>query len=143
MFGSAKKIVFWFVVILAAFLLFQVVRAAPNDAKTPEISYSEFVSRVGAESVAKVRIAGVHIDGWTRDGATFRLIGPTNQSEVLEVLRGKDVEIWFSDQPEGNWGTWLANLAPLILLAALWFFMIRSMRQRQVQSAAGGPVTPT
>ncbi len=32
------------------------------------------------------------------------------------------------DASSGSWPSWLLNLAPLILLAALWFFMIRQMQ---------------
>jgi len=34
----------------------------------------------------------------------------------------------FRDINSGSWPSWLLNLAPLILLAALWFFMIRQMQ---------------
>jgi hypothetical protein len=50
---------------------------------------------------------------------------------MLRLLHDKNVEIWFRDQSNEKWplqllGTW----APLFLLAALWFFMIRQMQTR-------------
>ena len=65
------------------------------------------------------------------DGREFRLVGPTNQGLFLDLLREKEVEIWFRDPVAGDWplqllGTW----APLLLLAALWFFMIRQLKLR-------------
>src|SRR5207245_8371892 len=45
-----------------------------------------------------------------------------------KTLRDKSVNITIKDISNGSWPTWLLNLAPLILLAALWFFMIRQMQ---------------
>jgi cell division protease FtsH len=63
-------------------------------------------------------------------GANFRVVVASNQAAMMDALQQHAVEIWFRDTAEGNWPTWLLNLAPLILLAALWYFMIRQMRLR-------------
>src|SRR5438876_3414284 len=47
---------------------------------------------------------------------------------MITTLRDKSVNITIKDISNGSWPTWLLNLAPLILLAALWFFMIRQMQ---------------
>ena len=131
MFQTVKAVVFWLVIALSAYLLWQVVKAAPNQQKTPEISYSAFLSQVEAGNVVKVTISRNRVLGWYRDNSSFSLTPPTSQEAMLQALRQKDVEIWFKDAAEGDWTTWLLNLAPLFLLAALWFFMIRQMKQRQ------------
>jgi cell division protease FtsH len=46
---------------------------------------------------------------------------------MIKTLRDKGVNINIRDINSGSW-TWLINLAPLALLAALWFFMIRQMQ---------------
>jgi len=53
---------------------------------------------------------------------------------MLETLHHNNVEIWFTDTAEPTSPTWLLNIAPLILLAALWFFMIRQMKRGQIKS---------
>src|SRR5579864_8255365 len=65
-----------------------------------------------------------------RDGGAFRVIVPASQEQMLEALRQKQVEVWYADKPDQSLANWLMNLAPLALLAALWFFMIRQMRSR-------------
>jgi ATP-dependent Zn protease len=67
--------------------------------------------------------------------------GPSYQAELLDTLRRKNVEIWFRDTNAGSWplqllGSW----APLILLAALWYFMIHQMgrTQKSLKAAASG-----
>jgi cell division protease FtsH len=126
---TVKTLVFWAVIVLAAFLLWTVVRAGP-ESSLHEISYSEFLSRVESEGVVKVRISPSEIIGDSRDGSQFRLTPPTSQDTMLRLLHEKNVEIWIRNTGAANWplqllGTW----APLILLTALWFFMIRQMQR--------------
>jgi len=131
---GVKAAVFWLVILFSAFLLWQVVRNSPNQQTTPEISYSEFLSQVEAGNVARVTIANSQVDGTYRDNRSFRVTAPTAQEGMLQTLRQKNVEVWFRDAARGDWPSWLLNLAPLVLLAALWFFMLRQMKSRQVQT---------
>ena len=135
-----KTILFWLVVLITAVLLWQVVRSS-SEGRNPEISYSRFLSEVEAGNVATVTIAGAEIQGLYRDGkGAFRLVGPSNPSLYLDQLREKGVEIRFRmvnthNLPLTLLGTW----APLILLGALWFFMIRQMRQFRAKREASPP----
>jgi cell division protease FtsH len=131
--STIKTVVFWAVIVVSAYLLWQVVKSGGN-VQAPEISYSEFLSQTESGNVGKVTISGTHITGIYRDSRTFRVTAPTSQEGMLQTLHQKNVEIWFRDSAEGNWPSWLLNLAPLILLAALWFFMIRQMKQRRPQT---------
>lgn len=129
--STIKTRVFWLVVAGSAFLLWQVVRGGQNGQKIPEISYSEFLSQVESGNVSKVTISKSQITGrYRNDSGLFRLTAPTSQEGMLQILRQKNVEIWFTDAAAGDWPTWLMNFAPLVLLAALWFFMIRQLRLR-------------
>jgi cell division protease FtsH len=130
--SGVKNLVFWAVIILSAFLLWQVVRTNPTEQKTPEISYSDFLSQVEAGNVAKVTVARNEVYGRYRDNGSFRVIVPASQEGMIQALHQKGVEIWFRDVAGGDWATWLMNLAPLVLLAALWFFMIRQLRSAKL-----------
>ena len=133
--STIKTVVFWLVIVLSAFLLWQVVKSDHNEQKTPEISYSEFLSQIDAGNVAQVTISKAHAYGKYRDGSSFRVTAPTSQEGMLQALHQKNVEIWFRDDAtSGGWPAWLLNLAPLILLAALWFFMIRQLHARQART---------
>lgn len=134
---SVKTVVFWAVIVISAMLLFQVVKAKPTEQATSQISYSQFMAAVESGDVARVTIASNRIRGQYRNNGAFWLFGPANQSLFLDSLRNKGVEIWFNESSAENFplqllGTW----APLLLLGALWFFMIRQMRRR----AAGVPM---
>jgi cell division protease FtsH len=131
-----KKAVFWLVVVISAFLLWQSVKSSPNAPKVPEISYSEFLSEVEAGNVSKATIFRNRIDGSYGNDRSFRVTAPASQEGMLQTLHQKGVEIWFRDAPNGDWSTSVMNLLPLILLAALWFFMIRQLRKAQKQEGA-------
>jgi cell division protease FtsH len=134
---GVKRAVFWLVTVISVFLLWQVVKSSPNRQEIPEISYSEFLSKVETGSVSKVIISKNQIDGRYRDDRYFRVTAPTSQEGMLQILHQKGVEIWFRDAPSGNWSTWVMNFVPLILLGALWFFMIRQINLRKVQKQEG------
>lgn len=129
--SNIKNVVFWLVVVISAFLLWQAVKSGQNTPRSPEISYSEFLTQIEVGNVQKVTISKIQVNGQYRDGGSFRVTAPASQDGMLKTLHDKNVEIWFKDAPEGGPAAWLLNLAPLILLAALWFFMIRQMKLRQ------------
>jgi cell division protease FtsH len=69
------------------------------------------------------------VRGKDADGSAFHTTVPANYPDMIKTLRDKGVNITIRDVSSGSWplqilGTW----APLILLAALWFFMIRQMQ---------------
>jgi cell division protease FtsH len=129
--NTVKTLIFWIVISISALLLWQVVKNSNQSTQSvPEISYSQFLSQVDSGNVAKVRIAGSIGQGTYGDRSSFRVIVPAAQEQMLEALRQKQVEVWYADKPDQSLAGWLMNLAPLALLAALWFFMICQMKSR-------------
>ncbi len=137
----AKTVIFWAVIVLSAFLLWQSVKAGPDNQRAPEISYSEFVARIASGQVSRVTIAGSVVHGFDAKGVSFLVYAPYNSSAMLEALQQHGVEIWFKGAPEQSWPNRIGNLAPLVLLAGLWFFMIRQVQRRR--STGEGPPNPT
>ncbi|MGA8539234.1 MAG: ATP-dependent metallopeptidase FtsH/Yme1/Tma family protein [Terriglobales bacterium] len=133
----AKTLVFWIVIVVSAFLLWQTVKSGNSPRAVAEISYSDFLTRVAGGQVGSVTIAGSVVNGVDAKGGSFRVIAPANQTAMLETLQQHGVSIWFKETPGQNWPNWLLNLAPLVLLAALWFFMVRQMQKRR--SGGDGP----
>ena len=54
---------------------------------------------------------------------------------MIKELRDKGVNMTIKDANAGGWPSWLLNLAPFILLGALWFIMIRQMQIGRQQGA--------
>src|SRR5437773_4976213 len=87
------------------------------------------MSDVDQSNVKEVTVTGMDVRGKYRsDNSGFHTTVPANYPDMIKTLRDKGVNINIRDISNGSWPTWLLNLAPLILLAALWFFMIRQMQ---------------
>ncbi len=127
--STVKTVVFWLVIVLSAFLLWQVVKTGSSGQKEKEVNFSQFMSDVDQGNVKEVTISGMEVRGkYRNDNSGFHTTAPANYPDMIKTLKDKGVTMTFHDINSGGWPTWLLNLAPLILLAALWFFMIRQMQ---------------
>jgi len=127
--STVKTVIFWLVIVLSAFLLWQVVRTGSNGPKEKAINFSQFLENVDQGNVKEVTITAQEVRGKFKDDTGFNTTAPANYPDMIKNLRDKGVNINIRDVTNGSWplqllGTW----APLILLAALWFFMIRQMQ---------------
>jgi cell division protease FtsH len=126
--STVKTIIFWVVILISAVALWQVVKTANSGQKVQEINFSRFMSEVDQGTVKDVTITGQEVKGKLADGSLFHLTAPANYPEMIKKLQDKNVSITVQDVGNSSWG-WLINLfAPLALLAALWYFMIRQMQ---------------
>jgi len=128
--STVKTVVFWMVIVLSGVLLWQVVKAGGGGPKERDVNFSEFMSQVEQGNVRDVTLLNTEVRGKLRndDKTTFRTTVPANYPDMIKVLRDRNVNITVKDASAGNWPTWLLNLSPLILIGALWFFMIRQMQ---------------
>ena len=127
--STVKTVIFWLVIVVSAILLWQVVRSGSATQKEQPINFSEFLTNVEQGNVSEVTINAQELRGKFKDGKAFNTTAPVNYPDMIKALRDKGVNINVRDVTNGSWplqllGTW----APLILLAALWFFMIRQMQ---------------
>jgi cell division protease FtsH len=127
--STVKTVAFWLVIGLSALLLWQVIQAGRSGQKDKEINYSQLLSDVDQGKVHEVLVDGQQLHGKYSDGSSFHTTVPPANSEMIKSLHDKGVSMTFRDANSGSWplqllGTW----APLILLGALWFFMIRQMQ---------------
>ncbi|HZR32546.1 MAG TPA: ATP-dependent zinc metalloprotease FtsH [Terriglobales bacterium] len=127
--STVKTVVFWLVIILSGVLLWQVVKAGGQGTKDREVNLSQFMNDVDQGKVADVTVIGQEVRGhYNGDKSAFHTTVPSSYPEMIKTLRDKGVNITVKDVQGGSWPTWLLNLAPLILLGALWFIMIRQMQ---------------
>ncbi|HZR57310.1 MAG TPA: ATP-dependent zinc metalloprotease FtsH [Terriglobales bacterium] len=126
--STVKTVVFWVVILLSAVLLWQVVKGANPGQKEKELNYTQFMSDVDQGNVKDVTVTGQEVHGKFKDNSGFHATGPVNDPDMTKTLRDKGVEVTFHDMNSGSWPSWIANFLPLILLGALWFFMIRQMQ---------------
>ena len=129
--STVKTVLFWLLIGVSALLLWEVVRNARDGQKDQEVNVTQFMSDVDQNNIREIEVYGMEVRGKHRDGSQFHTTAPTNyfSPEMLKKLHDNNVTIKFRDINSGNipltlLGTW----APLILLGALWFFMIRQMQ---------------
>ena len=127
--STVKTIVFWLVIAVSAVLLWQVVRAGGAGTKEREINFTEFTNDVNQNAVESVTITGTDVHGKFRDKKdTFHTQVPTNYPDMYKTLQDHGVNVTIHDAQGGSWPTWIINFGPILLIAALWFFMIRQMQ---------------
>jgi cell division protease FtsH len=127
--STVKQAVFWLVIVLSGVLLWQVVKAGNNGVKDREINFSQFMNDVDQAKVKDVTLTGPDVRGqYANEKASFHTTVPANYPDMIKILRDKGVNITVKDASGGGWPTALLNFAPIILLAALWIFMIRQMQ---------------
>jgi cell division protease FtsH len=127
--STVKTVLFWLLIVVSAALLWEVVKGARDGQKDKEKNFTEFMADVEAGHVHDVTVDGMQVKGKLTDNSNFHTTAPTNYPDMIKKLNDKGVVITFRDINSGSLplqllGTW----APLILLAALWFFMIRQMQ---------------
>jgi len=129
--STVKTVLFWLLIGVSALLLWEVVKSARDGQKDQELTVTQFMSDVDQNNIREIEVYGMEVRGKHRDGSQFHTTAPTNyfSPEMLKNLHDKGVLIKFKDINSGSipltlLGTW----APLILLRALWFFMIRQMQ---------------
>ena len=120
---------FWLVILLSGVLLWKVVQAGGAGAKESPVTFSQFMQDVDHGDVSDVTMIGTEVHGKYKSGkGAFQTTVPANYPDMIKDLRDKGVNISVKDNSGNGWPTYLLNLSPLILFAALWFVMIRQMQ---------------
>ena len=127
--STVKTVLFWLLIGVSALLLWEVVKGARDTQKDKEKNFTEFMTDVEQGHVHDITVDGMQVKGKLTDGTAFHTTAPSNYPDMIKTLRDKGVNMSFRDVNSGSLplqllGTW----APLILLGALWFFMIRQMQ---------------
>ena len=129
--STARTILFWLVMVLAAVFLWKMASGTTPD-KEDDLSFSLFISRVEQGNVAEVTIIGNEVRGTYKQpqaGPTkFKTLVPPNYPDFIKVLRDKGVDIKVKEATGGNWLAFLLNAAPFLLLIGFWIFMMRQMQ---------------
>jgi len=129
--STVKTVLFWLLIGVSALLLWEVVKNARDGQKDKEINVTQFMSDIDANNIHEITVTGMEVRGKYRDQSAFHTTAPVNYftPELLKNLQSKGVVINFHDANSSSLPlTLLGTWAPLILLGALWFFMIRQMQ---------------
>jgi len=127
--STVKTVLFWLLIGVSALLLWTVVKNSRDGNKDKDLTFSEFMGDVEAGRVHDIVVDGQQVKGKLTDNQAFHTTVPANYPDMIKTLRDKGVAITFRDVNSSSLPlTLLGTWAPLILLGALWFFMIRQMQ---------------
>src|SRR6202171_3180321 len=121
-------------IILLSVVLWRMVSASGQSAREEEPSYSEFISQVDRSNVKEVTLYlspnSYDVEGeWREPSKKFRTtIFKETAPDLTKTLRDKQVLINVKEVNRADWVTFLLNAAPLFLLGAFWFFIMRQMQ---------------
>ncbi|HKT51456.1 MAG TPA: ATP-dependent zinc metalloprotease FtsH [Candidatus Angelobacter sp.] len=128
--STVKTVVLWVVLLLVGVVLWRMIQGGNGSTKDTEISYTDFMDKVGQGQISEVQIENNLARGKFRNdnSKTFHVYVPSTNPEMLKALDSNKVQVTFKDGQGSNWPMWLFQFSPILLLGVLWFVMIRQMQ---------------
>jgi cell division protease FtsH len=122
----SRNVALWLVMGLLFLLLFNVF--SRQQAKEPEVIFSDFMAAVDKGEVAQVTMQGQNIRGRYTSGERFKTFAPQDP-ELVKLLREKGVKIEARPEEGEPWYVILfVQWFPMLLLIAVWIFFMRQMQ---------------
>jgi cell division protease FtsH len=125
--STVKTVIFWVFIFACLVLLWQVFQKGTGK-NEQEIRFSEFLDDAQKGQVADVVVNGSDVRGHFKDQKAFHTNVMLSDSDLVKTLRDNHVAISVKPTDSNGWLTVLFNFAPVIIIAALWFFMLRQMQ---------------
>ena len=127
--STVKTIIFWVFILACLVLLWQIVQKSTGMSKDREITFSQFMQDAQASKISDVTVNSSEVRGhYGADREAFHTTVPANYPDMFKILQDNKVGITVKDTQGNSWLPILLNFAPIIVIAALWFFMLRQMQ---------------
>jgi cell division protease FtsH len=136
--STARTILFWMFMILLAVVLWKMASAGSQSDRKQDLSLTAFMTQLEAGNLKEVTIEITQFSA-TIEGEFHRPVGEYGKfrgttvakesfTDLTKQLREKGVIINTKEVANPQLWTILLTMAPLVLIAALWVFMIRQMQ---------------
>ncbi len=120
-----KNIALWLGVVLVFVLLINLF--SQPRARRDQVNFSEFLDLIKKGEVSEVLIQGDNVQGTLLNGRQFKTYNP-GYAKLIEDLREKDVIITGEEEKQSPWITILISWFPMIIIIAIWIFLMRQMQ---------------
>ena len=121
---------FWVFIGICLMMLWAVVERSATLGKDTEIPYSDLFDKVQNQQVQDATVQGNDLRGHLKTSPKdqFHTTLPANYDDLDKAMRAAHVRIEIKE-PQNNF-LWplLLNAGPIILIVAVWFFMLRQMQ---------------
>jgi cell division protease FtsH len=127
--STVKTIIFWVFVFACLVLLWQVFEKSTGGGKDQEIAFSQFLQDAQQGQISDVTVLGSEVHGhFKNDKSQIHVTVPSNYPRLYDVLADNKVSVTVKDQQGSAWLSILIQFSPVIIIGALWFFMLRQMQ---------------
>jgi len=128
--STVKSVVLWVVLIAAAVVLWQMVKVGGTASKEQEINFSQFMSQAQDGNVSSVTITANDVHGQlhTPKDEGFHTVIPADYPDLYKILQDKGVSVDIKPPSNTAWMSLLIDGVPILLIFALWIFMMRQMQ---------------
>jgi len=109
-------------------VLWEVFQKSAGTGKESEIAWSEFLQDAQQGQVSDVTVVGSEVRGHLRGDKAFHVTVPANYPHLFDVLDQNKVKVTVKNTDGNSWWNLLVQFSPVIVIGALWFFMIRQMQ---------------
>jgi len=124
--STLKSLLFWLVLVVVAVVIWNVsTKLQPHHRVVP---FSELLSLVDNNQVAKVEIAGQDITGTTKSNEPFTSYAPTQFDGLVNKLYEHGVNVNARADSGNPWASILYTWAPVLLMIGFWVFFMRQMQ---------------
>jgi cell division protease FtsH len=120
-----KNIALWLSVVLVFVLLINLF-SQPRVGQE-QINFTEFLNLLEKGEISEVHIQGDYIKGTFVNGKKFKTYNP-GYTKLIEDLRSKEVVIVGEEEKQSPWTTILISWLPMIVIIAIWIFLMRQMQ---------------
>jgi len=133
-----KNLALWLIIAMVLFALFNIFNE-PQSQKS-EIVFSEFMEQVEGGQVSEVVMQGNGITGKYTDGRTFQTYAPSEDPDLIKILRAKGVRIVVVPPEQTTWYmSILISWFPMLLLLGIWIFFLRREAKPHLPDWRGQP----
>ncbi len=126
--STVKTIIFWVFIFACLILLWQVFQKSSGSGHDQDVSFSTFLQDAQSGQVADAGITGNEIHGKLKSGTPYHVTVPANYPKLYDLLQDNKVAMTVHDNQGSAWLPILFNLGPILIIGALWFFMLRQMQ---------------
>jgi cell division protease FtsH len=128
--STVKTIIFWVFIFACLVVLWQVFQKSTGRGTDTEIAFSEFLQDAQHGQISDLTITGNEARGKLLGdkSGNFHTTIPTNYAHLYDILDQNHVKVSIRDNQGSAWWSILIQFSPVIVIGALWFFMIRQMQ---------------
>ena len=127
--STVKTVLIWVLMIGCLVSFWQVVARSTGGGHDSAISLTQLQDNADKGRVSEVTVNGTEVTGKYKDSKeTFHTTIPSNYPDLYKNLHDKGVNVTIKDQANNFWLSAIISLAPVLLIVALFLFMMRQMQ---------------